>query len=129
MKKLGDKQIDFCEKCKTDRQFEISEISEYGEVFGRCNKCYNAIKLLILRIQVYPFEKMIQQSHLSARKEMSPKNYELFERYDRAMIGSVATTRRSQLVILSRLSRQINKDCDSRLFLISSVTEFHHSDY
>ena len=45
MKKLGDKQIDFCEKCKTDRQFEISEISEYGEVFGRCNKCYNAIKL------------------------------------------------------------------------------------
>lgn len=45
MKKLGDKQIEFCEKCKTDQKFEVSEISEYGEIFGRCDKCYNVIKL------------------------------------------------------------------------------------
>lgn len=45
MKKLGDKEIKFCEKCKTDQKFEVSEISEYGEVFAKCDKCYNVIKL------------------------------------------------------------------------------------
>jgi len=43
--KIGDKQTKFCEKCKTDQKFEVSEISEYGEVFGRCDKCNNSMKL------------------------------------------------------------------------------------
>lgn len=49
MKKLGDKQTKFCEKCKTDQKFEVAEISEYGEVFGRCDKCYNT-EIMILKI-------------------------------------------------------------------------------
>ena len=43
--KIGDKQTEFCEKCKTDQKFEVSEISEYGKVFGRCDKCNNSMKL------------------------------------------------------------------------------------
>ena len=31
MKKLGDKQSEFCKKCKSKQKFEVSEISEYGE--------------------------------------------------------------------------------------------------
>mgnify|MGYP007017461328 CR=1 FL=1 len=45
MKKLGDKQTKFCEKCKAEQRFEVSEISEYGEVFGICDKCNNTKKL------------------------------------------------------------------------------------
>jgi hypothetical protein len=45
MKKLGDKQTRFCEKCKTNQKFETSEISEFGEAFGRCEKCYEVMKL------------------------------------------------------------------------------------
>ena len=33
MKKLGDKQSEFCKKCKSKQKFEVSEISECGEVY------------------------------------------------------------------------------------------------
>jgi len=45
MKKLGDKQSEFCEKSKSKQKFQVSEISEYGEVYGMCNKCCNTRKL------------------------------------------------------------------------------------
>jgi site-specific recombinase XerC len=64
------------------------------------------------RIEVHPFEQKIANAYEFARKVMSSKNYELFERYDRAMVGdTVATSTRSvQLVTLVRLTKQINKD-------------------
>ena len=43
MKKLGDKQSEFCKKCK--KKFEVSEISEYGESYGICDRCCNTRKL------------------------------------------------------------------------------------
>lgn len=66
------------------------------------------------KIEVHPFEKKIQQSYDLAKKEMSTKNYELFERYDMAMIGdTIATsTRYHQLAIIVKLTRQINRDWD-----------------
>ena len=45
MKKLGDKQTMFCKECKDEQEFQISEISEYGEVYGMCDKCHSAVKL------------------------------------------------------------------------------------
>lgn len=64
------------------------------------------------KIEVHPFEKKILQSYDLAKKEMSSKNYKLFERYDMAMIGdTIATsTRYHQLAIIVNLTRQINKD-------------------
>ena len=64
------------------------------------------------KIEVHPFEQKIANVYEFARKVMSSKNYELFERYDRVMVGdTVATSTRSvQLVTLARLTKQINKD-------------------
>jgi len=45
MKKLGDKVKEYCAKCKNNQTFEVSEISEYGEVFGICGKCKNIRRL------------------------------------------------------------------------------------
>jgi len=45
MKKLGDKVKEHCEKCKNNQTFEVSEISEYGEAFGICDKCKNSMQL------------------------------------------------------------------------------------
>ena len=45
MKKLGDKVIANCEKCKNNQTFTISEISEYGEIFGDCDECKNTVRL------------------------------------------------------------------------------------
>ena len=45
MKKLGDKQIMFCKECKYEREFQISEISESGEVYGICDKHHSIVKL------------------------------------------------------------------------------------
>ncbi|MCE9653271.1 MAG: hypothetical protein K8Q89_09520 [Nitrosarchaeum sp.] len=62
-------------------------------------------------ITIHPFENMIVKLYELAKREMSSNNYQLFERYDKAMIGdTVATTRRGQLSIIVRLTRQINKD-------------------
>ncbi len=63
-------------------------------------------------ITIHPFENMIVKLYELAKREMSSNNYQLFERYDKAMIGdTVATsTRRGQLSIIIRLTRQINRD-------------------
>ena len=45
MKKLGDKYAEFCEKYKSKQIFEVSEISEYGEVYGMCDTCHVTRKL------------------------------------------------------------------------------------
>jgi hypothetical protein len=45
MKKLGDKVKENCEKCNHVQIFEVSEISEYGEAFGICEKCKNVIRV------------------------------------------------------------------------------------
>lgn len=45
MRKLGDKVKEYCEKCKDGRTFEVSEISEFGEVWGICDKCKNSRQL------------------------------------------------------------------------------------
>jgi len=42
MKKLGDKQLEFCKKCKSKQKFEVSEKSEYGIVCGMCDGCCNS---------------------------------------------------------------------------------------
>ena len=42
MKKLGDKAKEYCEKCKDTQTFKVSEISEFGEAFGVCDKCKNS---------------------------------------------------------------------------------------
>ena len=42
MKKLGDKQLEFCKKCKSKQKFEVSKISEYDEPYGICNRCYHS---------------------------------------------------------------------------------------
>jgi hypothetical protein len=31
----------------------VSEISEYGEIFGKCDKCYNVIKLWSSKFCIY----------------------------------------------------------------------------
>jgi hypothetical protein len=41
MKKLGDKVKGYYEKCRNDQTIQVSEISEYGEVWGICDKCKN----------------------------------------------------------------------------------------
>jgi len=66
------------------------------------------------KIEVHPFEKKTAGLYRLAKKEMSAKNYELFEKYDIAMIGdTIATsTRQIQLGIVVRLTRQIDKDWD-----------------
>lgn len=45
MKKLGDKVTRYCENCKNVRIFEVSEISEYGEVLCICEKCKNNMQI------------------------------------------------------------------------------------
>lgn len=45
MKKLGDIIIKYCKKCKNNQTFEVSQISEYGEIFGICEKCKDIMKL------------------------------------------------------------------------------------
>lgn len=45
MNKLGDKIQENCKKYKNIQTFEVSEISEYGEVFGICDKCKNIMRL------------------------------------------------------------------------------------
>ena len=45
MKKLGDKQSEFCKKCKSKQKFEVSKISEYDESNGMYDSCCNAQKL------------------------------------------------------------------------------------
>ena len=66
---------------------------------------------------------------------MSTKNYQLFEKYDQAMIGdTVATsTRRGQLAIIVRLTRLINKDWndvtkDDINKLVYDIMQNHSSD-
>jgi len=44
VKKLDDKQSEFCKKCKSKQKFKISEISEYGEAYGMCDRCCNSQK-------------------------------------------------------------------------------------
>jgi hypothetical protein len=39
MTKLGDKITKYCEHCKTPKNFQVNEISEYGELYGVCEKC------------------------------------------------------------------------------------------
>ena len=70
------------------------------------------MRKVLQKIEVHPFEKKFLQSYDLAKKEMSVKNFELFERYDMAMIGdTIATsTRYHQLAIIVNLTRQINKD-------------------
>jgi hypothetical protein len=45
MKKRGDKVKEYCEKCRDKQTFQVSEISEYGEVWGICDKCKNIMQL------------------------------------------------------------------------------------
>jgi hypothetical protein len=42
---LGDKVTKYCTSCKKDQLFEVSRISEYGEVFSLCKEC-KAVKKL-----------------------------------------------------------------------------------
>ena len=70
------------------------------------------MRKVLQRIEVHPFEKKILQSYDLAKKEMSTKNYELFERYDMTMTGDTIaiSTRHHQLAIIVNLTIQINKD-------------------
>jgi len=67
------------------------------------------------KIEVHPFEKKILQSYDLAKKEMSTKNFDLFQRYDMAMIGDTIAiaTRYHQLSIIVHLTKQNNKDWKS----------------
>ncbi|MCV0411399.1 tyrosine-type recombinase/integrase [Nitrosarchaeum sp.] len=67
------------------------------------------------KIEVHPFEKKIQQSYDLAKKIMSTKNFDLFQRYDMAMIGDTIAiaTRHHQLSMIIHLTKQINKDWES----------------
>ena len=45
MTKLGDRVTKYCEYCKTPKDFVVSEISEYGELYGTCEKCKVSMRL------------------------------------------------------------------------------------
>ena len=45
MAKLGDTMTKYCEHCKTPKSFRITEISEYGELYGVCEECRISMRL------------------------------------------------------------------------------------
>lgn len=45
MAKLGDKMTKYCEYCKTPKNFLVSEISEYGGLYGVCETCKVSMRL------------------------------------------------------------------------------------
>ncbi|HUT06983.1 MAG TPA: tyrosine-type recombinase/integrase [Nitrosopumilaceae archaeon] len=66
----------------------------------------------IQKIEVHPFEKKIKQAYVLAKNVMSKNNFELFQKYDMAMIGDISAiaTRHHQLDVIVRLTRLANKD-------------------
>ncbi len=44
MHKLGDNEVKFCQICQNKQIFEITSISEFGEIYGKCNNCNKIIK-------------------------------------------------------------------------------------
>ena len=69
------------------------------------------MRKVLQKIEVHPFEKKFLQSYDLAKKEMSVKNFELFERYNMAMISdTIATsTRHHQLAIIVKIQFSISQ--------------------